>query len=57
MPMSSAPGQNPGPVGQASTADGQAPDAAENMSAACVAAADAAVSQRQQEGRKVAMGM
>lgn len=57
MPMSSAPGQNPGPGRQTTNADGQSPDAPADMSMACEEAAVAAVAQCEQEGRKVAMGM
>jgi hypothetical protein len=56
MPMSSAPGQNPGPMRQTPNADGQDGDAPQDMSTACEEAVDAAVSHRETEGRKVQMG-
>jgi hypothetical protein len=55
--MSSAPGQNPGPMRQTPNADGQAADAPQDMSAACEQAVDAAISHGESEGRKVAMGV
>lgn len=55
MPLSSAPGQNPGTAGATATADGQAESAPVDMSAACEQAAVEAISQREQEGRKVAL--
>lgn len=44
------------PDASTDTADGRAVEAPVDMGAACVAAVDAAVSQRESEGRKVAMG-
>ena len=57
MPMSSAPGQHPGTAGATPAADGRDPSAPADMSAACEDAMSAAMSQREQEGRKAAMGM
>lgn len=45
------------PDGGTETADGRDPQAPADMGAACEAAATSAVAQREQEGRKVAMGM
>lgn len=45
------------PDGGTETADGRAPEAPADMGAACAEAAVSAVAQREQEGRKVAMGM
>lgn len=44
------------PDGGTETADGQAVEAPVDMGAACVAAVESAVSQRQSEAGKVAMG-
>jgi hypothetical protein len=49
-------GEQPPMTGVAVEADGQAPTAPAEMGSACEQAASAAVSQRQSEGRKVAMG-
>ena len=60
MPMSNASmrgqGVQPPTTGVATEADGRAPDAPAEMGSACEQAANLAVSQRVQEGRKVAMG-
>ena len=45
------------PDGGTETADGRALEAPADMGAACEAAVTTAVSHREQEGRKVAMGM
>lgn len=45
------------PDGGTDTADGRAPEAPADMGAACEQATVSAVAQREQEGRKVAMGM
>jgi hypothetical protein len=45
------------PDGGTETADGQAPEAPSDMGAACAEAVTTAVAQREQEGRKAAMGM
>jgi hypothetical protein len=45
------------PDGGTNTADGQDAQAPADMGAACEEAVTAAISQREQEGRKAAMGM
>lgn len=51
------PGQQTDTAGVSDGADGAADTAPADMSAAAVQAVDAAVSQREQEGRKVGMGV
>lgn len=50
------PGEQPPATGVCMEADGAAPGAPAEMGSACEQAASAAVSQREVEGRKVAMG-
>jgi hypothetical protein len=56
MPLSNASNRpGPKPERSTSTADGQDPSAPADMGAVCEAAATAAVSQRQAEGRKAGL--
>jgi len=56
MPISYT-GKVPGPSGNTPAADGRAPEAPADMSAACEQAAGAALAHAESEGRKIAMGV